>query len=121
MSTQDGELSDVAPVLLELSKDPAAWREARRQAMREKIFGAGAQGSSGGAQASAPQAQQEQAAVLAQLQALRRRGRDDAVELDAAPAHPAQPGATGAAGTASFLPAELRAKLQRANQAAQQH
>ncbi|EPY25863.1 hypothetical protein STCU_06439 [Strigomonas culicis] len=35
----DGDLSSVNPNLLELSKDPDAWKEQRRRQMREKIFG----------------------------------------------------------------------------------
>lgn len=35
----DGELSSVNPGLIALTNDPAAWREQRRRAMREKIFG----------------------------------------------------------------------------------
>lgn len=37
----DGDLSNVNPGILTLSKDPEIWREQRRKAMREKIFGAG--------------------------------------------------------------------------------
>lgn len=34
----DGDLSDVNPGILALSKDTSAWVEQRRRAMREKIF-----------------------------------------------------------------------------------
>lgn len=37
----DGDLSNVNPGILALSKDPDLWREQRRKAMREKIFGSG--------------------------------------------------------------------------------
>ncbi|CBH15498.1 hypothetical protein, conserved [Trypanosoma brucei gambiense DAL972] len=37
----DGSLQDVNPYLLELCKDPVAWREQRRRALREKVFGRG--------------------------------------------------------------------------------
>lgn len=35
----DGNVSDVNPGILALSSDSNAWREQRRKAMREKIFG----------------------------------------------------------------------------------
>ncbi|RNF08945.1 uncharacterized protein Tco025E_07068 [Trypanosoma conorhini] len=47
----DGSLSDVNPDLLELSKDPVAWREQRRHALQFKVFGHG--GGRGGAEGSA--------------------------------------------------------------------
>ncbi|CAD2214116.1 hypothetical protein AGDE_09419 [Angomonas deanei] len=40
----DGNIGDVDPVLLSMSSDPEAWREQRRQKMREKIFGQGGKG-----------------------------------------------------------------------------
>ncbi|RNF11854.1 hypothetical protein TraAM80_00689 [Trypanosoma rangeli] len=50
-SDADGSLSDVNPELLELSKDPVAWREQRRRALQAKVFGHG--GGDGGAESSA--------------------------------------------------------------------
>lgn len=41
----DGDLDEVNPGILELAKDPNAWREQRRRAMREKIFGGGGGGA----------------------------------------------------------------------------
>ncbi|CCW59926.1 unnamed protein product [Phytomonas sp. EM1] len=38
-SNQDGDLTQVNPGLLELSRDPKEWREQRRRAMKERIFG----------------------------------------------------------------------------------
>lgn len=43
----DGNVSDVNPGILALSSDPDAWREQRRKAMREKIFGVKAKNDSG--------------------------------------------------------------------------
>ncbi|CCW67101.1 unnamed protein product [Phytomonas sp. Hart1] len=38
-SNTDGDIAEVNPGLLELSKDPKEWREQRRRAMKERIFG----------------------------------------------------------------------------------
>ncbi|ORC93176.1 uncharacterized protein TM35_000025020 [Trypanosoma theileri] len=81
MSTDetDGSLSDVNPELLELSKDPVAWREQRRRALQEKVFGRSgtASGSSpaelsSGGECKRATAEQE-AYVLQQIMSHKRR------------------------------------------------
>jgi hypothetical protein len=53
-SDPDGDLIDVNKQLLELCKDPVSWKEQRKKAMREKIFG-----HSSSDQVASPGAQQE--------------------------------------------------------------
>ncbi|ESL06986.1 hypothetical protein TRSC58_05332 [Trypanosoma rangeli SC58] len=104
----DGSLGDVNPELLELSKDPIAWREQRRRALQAKVFGRG--GRNGGVESSAASAHtknissgagapntscvadesrlkrgEHEAYVLEQLKSHRRR-REDALKSEEAPA-----------------------------------
>ena len=132
MSNQDGDLSEVAPELLELTKDPAAWREARKAAYRLRIAGGGQQHQQQqqqqghfGQAPQPPQQQQNQSAVMAQLQALKRRGRDEGPDqlMQSPPDQPheqaRQPQAATLQASGSFIPNELREKLMRAHQNAQ--
>ncbi|KAF8297535.1 hypothetical protein TcYC6_0080370 [Trypanosoma cruzi] len=109
----DGSLNDVNPDLLELSKDPVAWREQRRRALQEKVFGHGREGGSsvssvapapangppsGATASSAPSVsgeagrkmEEHETYVLQQIMSHKRR-RDDAAKSEAAPAVSASP------------------------------
>jgi hypothetical protein len=142
MDNDDGDITQVAPEILELSKDPAAWREARRQALRAKVFGHGAGANSNGPTSSAghqqqqpsaappQQRQQEQAAVMAQLRQLKMRARNDDAPAEAPQQperssperqhRPPQPQLTEPLSpNGNFLPPALREKLQRAAAAQQ--
>ncbi|KEG14224.1 hypothetical protein DQ04_00571190 [Trypanosoma grayi] len=100
----DGSLSDVNPDLLELCKDPAAWREQRRRALQEKVFcrggatnsggGSGApfptgsiparesvSGGSNGGRQSGRTAEEQEAYVLEQLMSHKRR-REEAAKVE---------------------------------------
>ncbi|KAH9582044.1 hypothetical protein LSM04_003415 [Trypanosoma melophagium] len=91
MSTDeiDGSLTDVNPELLELSKDPVVWREQRRRALQEKVFGrndtaGGSSAPAGNSTGECKRATAEQEAyVLQQIMSHKRRRDAAAAEVDA--------------------------------------
>ncbi len=141
MSDLDGDLSDVSPALLAMTRDPEAWKEARRKALKQCLQRGGTSDSAtghstGNSFAPAPSSQDaagNSAFVLASIMSAKRRrqGGEDGTSAGAdsnthhaerygsdAVAFTAPPQPISAPPPAPFLPPGLREKLARAAAAA---